>query len=187
MQIEGNNYTLSGIGLNPESAINTNGRDGLTITNVIVRNFTTGIHFAQTKNSTVTLSNIANNSVGIRFNSSSNNTIFDSIIQNNTGSDILATGTGRENNSLYNITLGSATIINISINGSTSVYRGWYLRVNVSINGSSAGIGGANATGLFNSSATVDYNTQTGLNGIAILQLKEVEIKCPKNRWFPNN
>ncbi|MEK6901714.1 MAG: NosD domain-containing protein, partial [Nanoarchaeota archaeon] len=125
VQIEGNNYTFTGTGVSPESAMYTTGKDGLTITNVIIQNFTTGIHLAQTKNSTITFSTIMNNSYGVMFNSSNNNTIFDSLIQNNTKSDVLGRGTGRENNTLYNVTVGSATIVNISINGSTSIYRGW--------------------------------------------------------------
>ncbi len=176
VQIEGNNYTFTGTGVSPESAMYAIGRDGLTITNVIIRNFTTGIHLAQTRNSTITFSTIMNNSYGVMFNSSNNNTILDSLVQNNTKSDVLGRGTGRENNTLYNVTLGDATIVNISINGSTSIYRGWYLKVNVTINGSSTGIGNANVTGLFNNSGIMDYNTLTSSSGMAVLRLKEIEV-----------
>ena len=167
--IKGNNINFTGSGTG--TGINLSGRSGIKIEDLKISKFNRGIDFLQTNNSNFSGLLVVNNTYGIIFNNSHNNLIYNSTFDNNTF-DIYAINDGGTNNSLINVTID---VNNITVEGTATVYRRWYVYVNVTFNSLNTALVGALVNGSFAESGLADDLRNTDNNGITRLELAELK------------
>ena len=185
--VDGRNYTISGIGVNPLTAIYAVGRNTFNLTNVRIRNFSKGIHLYGTNNSNLRLVRAENNTYGIFFNYSTNNTVYDSYIPNATIAAVAA-AEGKTNNSLFNVTTSNINPPNLTIIGSASLFKGWEVAANITINASTAVLGGANVSIRINDSTLrLDTFGVSASDGFVRLFAKELEQNSSGLFYFTSN
>lgn len=84
--VDGNGYTVQGIGANVLNGFYLSNVNNVTIKNTSVKNFTSGISLSQSSYNTITGNNIANNSRGVGVSiqfASSNNNVTDNCLTGN--------------------------------------------------------------------------------------------------------
>jgi len=168
--INGNNYTIIGNGSG--NGLDINNRNGLSVDNINLINFTEGINLYNTTNSYFNHMNLRNNTYGVFFNTSNNNTVANTQFGNNTFS-VFAINDGGTNNTLLNV---SVDINNITVSGTATVYLKWYAYLNVTYGSSHLPLQNANVSGYMNiSNAVMDHSLITDQNGLARLELTELK------------
>jgi hypothetical protein len=168
--INGGGYTITGNGSG--SAFILNNRTGITINNIELTNFTSGVNLYNSNDSTITNSIIYNNTYGVMFNESNDNTVSNSILDNNTHSNVFAINTGYTNNTILNSTI---SIDEINVSGTATVFLKWYVTTNVTFGDLNYPLPNANVTGYFNSTGNVDYSGLTNSEGLVNLELSELK------------
>ncbi|MEK6846029.1 MAG: FG-GAP repeat protein, partial [Nanoarchaeota archaeon] len=168
LAVNGYGYNLTGNGSGTGLSISS--YRGLSVSNLQVNNFSTGVNFYLANDTSLRNVNITGAVYGIIFNNSNNNTLYDSFLSNNSVS-ILAVNNGGTVNSLVNT---SVDINSINVSGTATVYVKWYVDVNVTYSGSYP-LANANVTARFNSTGMVDYSAISDSNGIARLEVSELK------------
>ena len=180
--INGKGFNLSGS--NTGTGINFNDKSNITIQDLGVRNFTTGLHIVGSNNSNLTNIEVIDNNRGIVFNNSNNNSVYDSTIGSNVEMRILGTSDRTTNNSIVN---GSMDFNNITVSGSETIFIRWYVNVNATFNDRNA-LPDATVSGYFNRTQVIDDSAVTSSNGIGRLKLSEFSVNSSGRTYLtPHN
>ena len=168
--VEGGNRNISG--LMAGDGFKLLGVQRVSIDPIFIQNFTSGIYVQDTNNSNFTLLRIVNTTIGIYFNNSNDNLVLDSVIGNNTNSSIYAISDVETNNTLINVSIYN--LENMSVGGSASLYRGWYVDVNTTLNGFTP-FSNVDVAAYIDATDSLEVTGVTDSRGIERLSLKELK------------
>ena len=177
----GNGYSF--VGNSSGVGINLTNKKYVQLANISILNFSTGIEIINANFSNFTNVVISNNSYGVIFNGSNGNAIYDSTIFNNSENSIFAINDGGTNNSLVNVSINLSTI---NVSSSANLFVKWYVDVNTTYN-SGAQVSGANLSGYFNDTGSLDQSITTG-SGLSRLTLTELKVNSSGTTYLtPHN
>ena len=169
--IEGNNLNLTGNGSG--IGIDVSHVNYTSIKRLQIQNFSQGVRISYSNYSNLTGVRIVNNSIGVYFDHSHGSNVFDSVIGNNTNISVFAVNDESTNNSLVNVSIYN--LENISVEGTATVFRKWYVDVNVTFNGGNS-LANANVSSYFNSTGILDSSGTTGADGHLKLAVTELKV-----------
>ncbi len=177
--IYGGNTNLNGSGT--DKGINISAKESVVVQDLTISLFERAVDLEQSNHSRLSNVRLVNNTYGVMFNRSHNNTAYDSIIGNNSF-DVYATNDGGTNNSLINV---SMDVNNITVVGSASVYKGWYVLVNITINEENTPLGQANVT-AYRNDWVLDGEGKTDNSGTVRMELNELKVNSSGISYFSN-
>jgi|GEM_PF-2498118 len=180
--INGNGYFLIGNGTG--TGINLSDTHGINITRLKIINFAQGLVLNNVQNSKFNALGIYDNGDGISFTNSNNNYVYNSYVANNSGAQVRATNSGGTNNYLINSSLTPSLV---SVNGTATLWGGWYVNVNVTYNNATLPLNNANVTGRFIGDNNVDQSKSSGSNGFAYMELSEWKKNSTSTEYFTHN